>query len=249
MTDYKQHAKYWRWDEFDNSEEYEFWASLAAKYGKNVLNAMCAVGESGAYLAHKGFRVTALDFETEMIAEGKRLYGAIPNLSYMQGDLRDLKLDSKVDFTYIASMDIHLLDSGDVTKALRCINRNTKVGGGLALEVWIAPHESFSSPQRIFHPRVPPTSGVYVWKESKSEYDAITKVQSIHQIVHVEAPEKTVFPHEVRLQLYDFNEMIDFARESGFALCRCYSSEKVETADESQVTYVEFVKTLDIEDI
>ena len=61
IDDYRKHAVVWDWDGFDNSLEYEYWCEYARHYGKKVLIPMCALGQVGAYMAQKGFSVTAFD--------------------------------------------------------------------------------------------------------------------------------------------------------------------------------------------
>lgn len=62
IEDYAKHAAVWDWDGYDNSIEYDYWCNYANKYGKKILIPMCALGQVGAYMAGKGFSVTAFDF-------------------------------------------------------------------------------------------------------------------------------------------------------------------------------------------
>lgn len=47
---------------------------------EKVLIPMCALGQTGAYMAQKGFFVTAFDITKEMIDEGKKRFGSVENL-------------------------------------------------------------------------------------------------------------------------------------------------------------------------
>ena len=71
IDDYRKHAVVWDWDGFDNSLEYEYWCKYTKHYGNKVLIPKCALGQTGAYMAQKGFSVTAFDITKEMIDEGK----------------------------------------------------------------------------------------------------------------------------------------------------------------------------------
>ena len=54
---------------------------------QKVLVPGCGRGHDAALLAEQGHIVTALDFSAEAIAEAKKLYGHIANLTFVQGDV------------------------------------------------------------------------------------------------------------------------------------------------------------------
>ena len=87
IDDYRKHAVVWDWDGFDNSLEYEYWCKYARQYGKKVLIPMCALGQVGAYMAQKGFSVTAFDITKEMIDEGEKRFRSVENLSLKIADI------------------------------------------------------------------------------------------------------------------------------------------------------------------
>lgn len=243
-ADYSMHAKYWDWDGFDDSASYDFWYTMGKKYGENILSAMCAIGQAAAYMANKGAKVAALDFTREMIEEGKKRFGDISNLTFVQADIRDFCLEHIFDFCFISSADIHLLSPlSEVKKALLNLNRHLRMGGGLGMEVWYAPEVSFSSPMRQFYPRVPRKDGVFIWKESQSEYNAETKIQHIHQIVHVDH-ENLQFVHDVDLQLYGREELLGLLSECGFTLVNAYCNSSFQISDNiSDNCYLELIKS------
>ena len=66
---------------------------------EKVLIPMCALGQTGAYMAQKGFFVTAFDITKEMIDEGKKRFGSVENLSLKIADICNLHLgESDFDF-------------------------------------------------------------------------------------------------------------------------------------------------------
>lgn len=247
-ADYSLHAKYWDWDGFDDSASYNFWYTMGKKYGTNILSVMCAIGQAAAYMANNGAKVVALDLTREMIEEGKKRFQDIPNLTFVQADVCDFCLDRTFDFCFISSADIHLLPSlSEVKKALVNINKHLKMGGGLGIEAWYAPEVSFSSPMRQFYPRVPRKDGVLIWKESQSEYNAETKIQHIHQIVHVDN-ENLQFTHDVDLQLYDRVDLLNLLSECGFTLVNAYCNNSFQTSDNiTDNCYLELIKSSEID--
>ena len=247
LTNYSRHAVVWDWDGFDRSEEFEFWKEMASPYGRRILSAMGAIGEAGAYLAKRGCDVTVLDYTKEMIAAGKTKFAHVKRLSYVHADVSDFRLPSKeFDFCFVASADLHVLPSLDfVEKALKCVHEHLRIGGGLGLELWYPPEESISSPMRRFEPRVPRKDGIHVWKEGKSQYDAVSKKQEIHQIVHIESAGRVKsFQHFVTLQLYDRDVLLNVFNECGFRKIADYSDHKFNvSANANMNNFVELTRT------
>ena len=144
IDDYRKHAVVWDWDGFDNSLEYEYWCKYARQYGKKVLIPMCALGQVGAYMAQKGFSVTAFDITKEMIDEGEKRFRSVENLSLNIADICNLHLsESDFDFCFIATQDLHLLsDLKMVRKAFQSLSLHLREGGGLSLELVLPSSES-----------------------------------------------------------------------------------------------------------
>ena len=221
-TNYTSHARYWDWDEYDNSEYYKCWCKMSDKYGKRVLSAMGAIGEAGAYMARNGYAVTVLDYTEQMIIEGKKRFGNINGLDFVQADIRNFELKNKdYDFCFISGQDINLLLSlEDIGDALRNIGNHLRYGGGLGLGVCYPFGESHSFSVPRIDPRVQRKDDVFIWKESKSNYDAETQIHNIHQIGHVEknGVEIDRFEHSVTLRYYDRESLIDVIRQSGYRI-------------------------------
>ena len=209
---YAAHAATWDWDGFDNTPEYERWLQRARPYGNRVLLPMCALGELGAFMAERGFSVTAFDIVPEMIAEGQKRFGAMENLALQVADVCNFTSEQEFDFCLIK--DLHLLaDLDAVRQALKAIAQNTRVGGGLVLALTLPGKASFETPWETYHPRVPKPGGPKVWKESRCRYDAASKRFHINQIVHVDDAR---FPHEVTLQYYARRVFLRVLRDCGW---------------------------------
>jgi len=87
----------------DRSEEAEFWATLARRYGTSILALMSATGEMAVILARRGFNVCAVDFIPEMIQEGDSVMVIL--LTHIgQNDIRSFKLD-KDDYDFAFTSD------------------------------------------------------------------------------------------------------------------------------------------------
>lgn len=182
---------------------------------------MCALGQTGAYMAQKGFSVTAFDITKEMIDEGKKRFSSVENLSLKIADICNLHLgESDFDFCFIATQDLHLLsDFKMVKKAFRSLASHLREGGGLSLELVLPSSESFELPKQTFYPQVPNYTDKKVWKESKNRYDAFTKRLHIDQIVYIQDEKGiTSFPYSVTLQYYEQDEIRSALKDAGFMI-------------------------------
>lgn len=218
---YAKHARIWGlYGGPDETEKYEHECKYAEKFGKNILYAACGVGTMGAYMAKRGFNVTAFDRTPEMIEEGLKRFGGVENLKLLQGDVRDFNFDiAPVDFCTCACFG-YLLNVEDLRKALSSINRHLRVGGCLFLGDWLrtANAESdYSPPERYdlnFGENLP---GVKAWKISESRTDGEAGRWYCSQKVYIEENGVTeTFDHAFILQSYYREEWIGALRDTGF---------------------------------
>lgn len=242
QTNYSQHAAYWDWDEYEDTETYNFLCKMSDIYGKRVLSAMGAIGKTGAYMAQKGYTVTVLDYTEEMITEGKKRFDRINGLDFVQADICSFELKEKnYDFCFITGQDINvLLTIEAVSKALYNIKNHLRDGGCLCLEVCYPLGESHSFTMERCEPRVPRSDGVYIWKEGNGSYDAETKTHNINQIGHVEKDgvETDTFKHSVSLKYYDKETLLDVFQKSGYKVIGEYCNhnfEKSENPNENNI--------------
>jgi len=231
IGNYARHAQYWAWSGHDRTEEHEYWLQYAAKYGKNVLIPMCALGETGAYIAEHGMNVTAFDITPEMITEGKKQFGSIPGLQLYEGDVRDFRFDiPPVDFCF--SMDFgHILTIEDVKKAFVCVNNHLRDGGGFVVETTLPPIESSSWPVETYTPLKQVYPGVKVWKTGSGQMDAETGRQYISQTFFAEDENGHIesFDHSFYLQSYSREVWLEAFKECGFDVIGEYNSREVES--------------------
>jgi hypothetical protein len=227
IKDYVKHAAVWDWDGYDNTPEYEYWCGYAARFGKKVLIPMCALGQAGAYMARKGFRVTAFDITKEMITEGIKRFGTVQGLSLVVADICNFQFDEKgFDFSFLASQDLHLLsDIETVAQAFASIAAHLRKGACLSLELILPPEQSYEYPKQTYYPRVRNYADKKVWKEGKGRYDAVTRKHFIDQVVYIqEDKEITSFNHSIILQYYQREEIIGALSGAGFAVVGEYGN-------------------------
>lgn len=231
IEDYAKHAFVWDWDGYDNTPEYDYWCNYAAQFGKKILIPMCALGQIGAYMAQKGFYITAFDITKEMICEGQKRFGTVKNLSLAIANICDFKFDERnFDFTFLATQDLHLLpDIETVKKAFVSVAGHLRKGACFALELILPFAKSYEYPTRTFHPRVPNYTDKKVWKDGKSRYDAVTKRHYIDQVVYIQDDNGTEsFDYSIILQYFEREEIIRVLNDAGFAIVGEYCNRNKE---------------------
>ncbi len=250
MGNYAKHAQYWDWGnrDHDRTPNDEYWYESAKRYGNRVLIPMCAWGETGAYMAHRGMTVTAFDITPEMISEGKQRFGHMPGLQLFEGDVRNFQFEiPPVDFCF--SMDFgHILTIEDVKRALVCINSHLRTGGGLVIETTLPPIESKHYPLQTFMPVNQIYPGMTLWKTGEGRFDAeagrhyiVQKFYARDESGHIES-----FDHNFYLQSYSRDMWLEALFECGFAVVNEYSSREAESWQSSSDRYwmVEAVKSV-----
>ncbi|UCD09761.1 MAG: class I SAM-dependent methyltransferase [Dehalococcoidales bacterium] len=224
MTDkrgnYARHAMIWDLEGKDRSEVIGYYSELAEKYGRKVLCLMCAVGTVACSMAEKGFSVTAVDIEPEMIAIAKKNNPNSRNPLFLVCDVTDLHLPhNDYDFAFIGgSADFHhLLSEKEMLRALSGIYNHLADEGCLMLELEYPADESWHSPGRRFDLEIPPDTGLKVWKYGETSYDADTMLMHIKQEVFIEEAGRTEsFIHEFDFQLISRDTMENLMQQVGF---------------------------------
>ena len=223
---YARHAIIWDREGRDRSDAIEFYSGLAEKYGKKVLCMMCAVGIIACGMAEKGFSVTAVDIEPEMIASAKKNNPGKVNPTFLTGDVTNLHLpDNDYDFAFIGgSADFHhLLSEEEMLQALSGIYNHLTDEGCLVLELEYPAKESWQSPEQRFDLVIPPETGIKAWKYGETSYDADTMLMHIKQEVFIkENSELHSFIHEFDFQLISRETMGSLMRKAEFRVVNEY---------------------------
>lgn len=224
MTDnignYAKHARFWDWSGRDQTGEHEYWRACAAKYGSDVLIPMCALAETGVYMARHGMRVAAFDITPEMIDEARKRFGDVENLTLLVGDVRTFAFDiPPADFCYCMDFG-HLLTMEDVKKALARINAHLRDGGGLVIETTLPPAESHRYSAQTYMPETQIYPGLTVWKTGEGRVDAATGRHYISQRFHARdgAGRVETFDHSFYLQSYPREAWLAALEACGFTL-------------------------------
>jgi ubiquinone/menaquinone biosynthesis C-methylase UbiE len=205
---------------------------------------MCALGEKGAYMAKKGFNVTAFDITDEMISEGNKRFGGIENLKLLHGDIRDFNFPiDPVDFVFIEWLN-HLLNVMDIKLAFQSINKHMRKEGCIVIELELPAKKSYSWSKETYHPRKIKYTDKKIWKTGEGNYDVQTRRKYIYQTVFIEDDEGTKsFEHKFYLQLYDRKEIIDTLIGSNFLIKNEFCDHKYTKYEGGEYLIIEGIKT------
>ena len=225
---YARHAVFWDREGRDRSDVIEFYSGLADKYGQKVLCLMCAVGTIACGMAEKGFSVTTVDIEPEMIAAAKKNCPDSENPLFIVGDITSLHLpNNNYDFAFIGgSADFHhLLSEKEMLRALSGIYNHLSGEGSLAFELEYPAEESWHSPRQRFDLVIPSETGIKAWKYGETSYDVGTMLMHIKQEVFIETAGQTEnFIHEFDFQLISRDTVENLMQKAGFHVIKEYGS-------------------------
>lgn len=129
--------------------------AIAPKPGQKILDLAAGTGASSIVLAQQGADVTAADFSAGMIAEGRRRYGNVSNISFAEADAMDLPFDDDTFDTVTISYGLRNVN--DPRKAISEMFRVTKPGGTIVIaEFSTPPARFFAAFYRFYNAQVLP---------------------------------------------------------------------------------------------
>lgn len=129
--------------------------AVAPRPGERILDLAAGTCRSSASLARRGAQVVAADFSPGMLAEGRRRFGDVRGLSFVEADATDLPFrDDEFDAVTIS---YGLRNVNDPKKALRELLRVTKPGGRIVVnEFSTPPNPAFRALYRFYNDNVLP---------------------------------------------------------------------------------------------
>lgn len=129
--------------------------AVAPRPGERILDLAAGTCRSSASLARRGAQVVAADFSPGMLAEGRRRFGDVRGLSFVEADATDLPFrDDEFDAVTIS---YGLRNVNDPQKALRELLRVTKPGGRIVVNEFSSPpNPAFRALYRFYNDNVLP---------------------------------------------------------------------------------------------
>jgi SAM-dependent methyltransferase len=233
MVSYDIFARFYDLCFGDMDEDLLMIQQLAERCGSPILELACGTGRVLVPLARQGYQVTGVDVSPGMLKVARRKVAAenlADRVTLLEGDIRELDLDARFNFAFIAvNSFMHLLSTHDQLAALSRIRHHLNPGGLFLLD--------------LFNPdlaRLLDMKGQMTLDESITDPDTGHQLMRFHadkadlgqQQIHVafivdEMDEegqvrRVVFPFEIRyLFRYELELLL---RQAGFELEALYGS-------------------------
>jgi ubiquinone/menaquinone biosynthesis C-methylase UbiE len=147
---FKKYSKYYDllYSDKDYKAEVEYIKNIILKYNpsaKTILDLGCGTGIHANLLASEGFKVTGVDYSSEMIevANEKKMTDYLENkdsLNFISGDIRNIRLEEKYDVVVsLFHVFSYLNTNRDIKEGLETLNFHTKENGIIFFDFWYGP--------------------------------------------------------------------------------------------------------------
>ena len=109
-------------------EEYNFYSAILVKYKcQSLLEVGCGSGNLASLFTQNGFNFMGMDLSNEMLSIAKQNNN---QAVFINGDMRDFNLQTKVDACIITGRTIsYLITNKDVAATFKAISKNLKSSG------------------------------------------------------------------------------------------------------------------------
>lgn len=210
---------------------YDEWAdytmSLLAgneiKAGASITELGCGTGSFTMEMCKLGYRMTGIDISTDMlsVARDKFENSSYRNIVLSQQDMTDFALPQKADaFVCVCDSLNYLIEEGSLEKMFQCILANMKKSGVAIIDM----------KTRYFY------ENVLAYNTLAENFDDCSYIWDnyYHEEEHINEYILTVFAKEDKLyrkfeenhfqRAYTINEVLNAAKEAGFATTKVYDA-------------------------
>lgn len=198
---------------------------------RTVLDLGCGTGRHAALLAERGYELTGVDLSEEMLKVAR---ATAPQLSFVQGDVRSVRLNRKFDV--VASL-FHVMSyqttNADLRAALATLREHLSPGGMFVFDCWYGPAVLTSRPEtrikrledehiqvtRLAEPVIHENDNIvdvnYQVLVKDKASGAIEELRETHRMRYLFTPEVKLLLEDAGLRLTQLSEFMS-EREPGF---------------------------------
>jgi SAM-dependent methyltransferase len=194
------------------------WRELAEEAAGPVLDVGAGTGRVALDLARRGHHVTALDRDTELLAELRHRAGELP-IDVVEADARDFALGRRFPLVVVPMQTIQILGGPDARAAFLGCAREHLAPSGLLVATVTSELLAFEAHEQIILP-LPDLAEHEGWVYASQPIGirgepGATVIERLRVIVSPDG-ERTEQRNEVRLDTLDADGLADEARAMGF---------------------------------
>ncbi|MCK4499965.1 class I SAM-dependent methyltransferase [Candidatus Babeliales bacterium] len=208
---------------------------------KNILDLGCGTGKHAALLSEKGYDIQGIDLSNEMIELAKKNF-ASEKLSFSCSDMRDFKIDKKVDVILsLFHVMSYLTADDDLTKTFSSVNKHLKKDGIFIFDCWYGPAVLNDKPTlRVKRLK---KDDFEITRIAEPEMHANDNVVDVNYQIFIKDTQKKLiedFKETHRMRYLFDNEIQKFLLDNGFNLILCeeWLTGKKPTKDSWGVTFI-----------
>jgi len=185
---------------------------------KNIVDMTCGTGEQSIYLYKKGYKVSAYDYNKEMIRIAKK---KCKEINFRHGDIRKTRY-GKFDAAISIFNAIGHLSKKDFKKALKNISKNLNDKGIYIFDIFNLDFmkKKFISYEFIDHANE--VGGMMFVRFNKNKLDIKRGIMHINQKTWIQ--KEMLKPKMIKeswdMQIYSSNELKNILEKNGFELIR-----------------------------
>jgi SAM-dependent methyltransferase len=252
MGVFKEYSKYYNllYKDKDYQKEIEYILSIVNEFNpsaKTILNLGCGTGKHDFFLSKKGYTVTGVDMSDTMIAEAKSTYGEIKSLTFLKGDIRDVRIDKKYDVVVsLFHVMSYQISNEDLYKSFLTAKDHLKEDGVLIFDFWYGPAVLTDKPEyrikeleneeievkRIAEPTLYPNENYvdvkYLISIKDKETGASKEIEEIHKMRYLFIPELELILNQAGFKIVMASEWLTKKKLSttswnGLVVCKIKS--------------------------
>jgi SAM-dependent methyltransferase len=145
MTVFSDYAKYYNllYRDKDYASETSYILSLLRQFqcGEGaILEFGSGTGRHAALLAEEGYSVCGVELSQEMLQQAQRLAGNNPRLEFLQGDMREVRLEQRADAVIsLFHVMSYQTSNSSLDECFRTFREHLKPRGLLIFDCWYGP--------------------------------------------------------------------------------------------------------------
>ncbi|MEA5447905.1 class I SAM-dependent methyltransferase [Leptolyngbya sp. CCNP1308] len=235
MSVFNAYAQYYDllYQDKDYKQEADFIQQLLqthAPTAQRLLELGSGTGRHAEYLAERGYQVTGVERSEEMLARcGERQAGqssqVAKRLSFLQGDLREVRLEQTFDCVLsLFHVISYQTSNADLAAAFATVAQHLKPGGVFIFDVWYGPAVLHDPPAvrvkrlrneslaitRIAEPVLHPNDNIvdvnYQVLLQPSDTDTWQELRELHRMRYLFKPELELLLHQAGMDLVTCGE-------------------------------------------